>query len=604
MSKILKIVVLLTLVTSSLFAFETKVKTEIDKDHILPKEEVHVTIKVLAKRDANITFTHMEDLSGEKIVKRDGDKVFDTLADNNGKLVDIVTRTIVYTIKPEKDITIPSFLVKVNNKEYKTRKKKILIIKEAVSKEKSSKKEPKKEEKKSDTKEKKVENKEKKTTDKKSEKKAEKKADVKKDSNISKKTEKKAEEVVKEVEKKKPKPIKSTLKIEVSKKSVIVGEPLYVKVILQTSMNNISGNDSKIDRPNFKNFHVIKEQKGIRNDAEGNVEFSSKYYVVPTKEGNYTINTMAKLNDEIVPATGSLFGFFGNQNLNLHSNKVVIEVKPKPKGIDIVGDSYKMSYSVNKTKAAPDSEIVYKLDIEGYGDLSLLKEIKLNIPEASKIFDKDAKVKHKIKSGRVYSYYHKEFVIISDTSFTIPSTNLKAYSTRNKKPYSISVKPISITIISNKVANSAPVVKQNIIKPPKQNANAKVANVKNSNQNQRGVSSEDLLLDIEYYKKKIDELNSPYKKILIYILGLISGVLAAIFLPRLINLIKVKDEKSELYGSYHEALNILYPHTTKSTEIEEMVKELYEVTNGNKEIVIDNKKLDKLVKKVLKSKKL
>jgi len=48
--------------------------------------------------------------------------------------------------------------------------------------------------------------------------------------------------------------------------------------------------------------------------------------------------------------------------------------------------------------------------------------------------------------------------------------------------------------------------------------------------------------------------------------------------------------------SFEEALKILYPHINESPEIENMVRKLYEIKEGNM-VEIDRKALDKLVAK-------
>jgi len=44
-----------------------------------------------------------------------------------------------------------------------------------------------------------------------------------------------------------------------------------------------------------------------------------------------------------------------------------------------------------------------------------------------------------------------------------------------------------------------------------------------------------------------------------------------------------------------EALKILYPHTAKSAEVEEMVRKLYAKSSGDKTIQIDQKALKRLL---------
>ena len=49
--------------------------------------------------------------------------------------------------------------------------------------------------------------------------------------------------------------------------------------------------------------------------------------------------------------------------------------------------------------------------------------------------------------------------------------------------------------------------------------------------------------------------------------------------------------------SYDESLKVLYAHIGEDKEIEEMVRKLYAVKNGDKSVKIDNKKLKEMVKR-------
>jgi len=528
----LKIILLVILFTKSILAIEPIFTAEVDKSSIYSAESVDITLDLIANKDANITFTHMEDINGVEIIKRKSLISHDTVA-NGDKTEDIVEKKIIYTIKPKKNLKIEPFKVKVNNKIYKSNSLKISIIKDEK----------------------------------------------------------------KPIVTKKAKAKKIIFKLITNKLNIYEGEPFIVTVILKEPVE-LASPDIKISEPKFKDCKVVKLHTLPPNNHESEyITIIENYLVTPKKSGLLNISPItAEINMQITPQVESMFGFFGAQSQvkRVKSNALKISILPKPKNVDIIGD-YTIKYNINKTKTSANKQIVYSYEISGYGDLSTFKtqDIKIN---GVTIYPKDAKIKTVIKDQKVVSVYKKEYVLISDQDFTIPSIQINAFSPIKKKLYNLSVKPIHITIISKKAINTI-LNNKDLSTNSINTSNLAKKNIHNTQKNKE--NSTEIVLDTKYYQKRIQELSNPLNSILTFILGVLTGVILTIYLPKLLQLIKVKDEKSQLYGSYHEALNILYPHITKSEDIEEMVKELYEVTNGNKEIKIDNKKLDKMVKDVL-----
>jgi len=113
---------------------------------------------------------------------------------------------------------------------------------------------------------------------------------------------------------------------------------------------------------------------------------------------------------------------------------------------------------------------------------------------------------------------------------------------------------------------------------------------------------EDILIDKNYYKKRYSKNIDIWYLVVIFVSGILVGIFAILLLPKYIRRRLQGSGENKLYGSYQEALNILYPHIDQDKKIEEMVKLLYEVVNGNKEVKIDEKALRKMVKRVKKNK--
>ncbi len=373
--------------------------------------------------------------------------------------------------------------------------------------------------------------------------------------------------------------IKKMIKITLqsNKKEVAQFEPLIVtaKIIepLDAPISNIEYKD-----PLFRGFELIKRVEKNSNTKTSLIRIV-KYILLAKKSGVFTIEP-ARLHFtlNIAPAMVASFGFFNSsmQMERVESNALKIKVDKVPKNVDIIGN-YKIETKINKKIVYAGAQIVYYVTIKGEGNLDELELPKLEIDNVT-VFQDPPVIRKELIRDKFLTIYKQKYVFIAQNSFTIPSIKIKAYSPKLKKTYILSTKPIDILVNTSKAASQ---VKESRLKAHKSEETA-------------------LLLDTNYYKKKLREANDKTSLFIAFIAGALLGALSVIFIPKLITFIRYRNEKTPLYNSYEEALHILYPHTTKSKEYEEMVAMLYEVINGNNEIKINNKKLNRLIRAVKK----
>ena len=393
-------------------------------------------------------------------------------------------------------------------------------------------------------------------------------------------------------------------KMSSSKKAVVVGEPFIVSVELIEPID-VSSADLRYTPPTFKGFKATSLGDGEIIEKGNSVVRSLKYLVTAKKSGKFTISpAKAKIGIQMTPQAQSPFGFFGAdiQWKKISSNSLTIQVYKKPNGVEVVGD-YKIKASVDKSSVKASKPVTYTLIIEGKGNLDDFEDVEIDIPNVTK-YSKDSSIEHRFEDGVVYSTYKKEYVFISKSSYTIPKVTIKAYSPNKHRVYSISSEAIKVTIRKTKTIASL-LSGSSESSEDKRNKKELTPAIESSNikLNEQTNKIENILLDKDYYKRKYSKDISGTQNIVIALLvGLIFGVLGGMFIPRFI---QSKREKrgNKLYGSYKEAMHILYPHIDKDKKIEEMVKFLYEVTNGNKEVVINDKVLNKMVKSVIKKSK-
>ncbi len=368
----------------------------------------------------------------------------------------------------------------------------------------------------------------------------------------------------------------------INKKETFIGDQFIITYQL-IRPRNLTLSHSEFKIPNFINFNAYQLHEPrtiIKNDR---VITIYQYILVPKKAGNLTILPASfKYSLNLIPQVQNSFDIFSQgrnfpiQVKELVSNSLQVHVKAIPANVDAIG-LYKMSIKLNKFSVEANKPLEFTLEIVGEGDLHLLQLPNMQIDGVT-LFPKKPIIKEEFRNNKLFTILIQKYVYIASEDYTLPPISLKIFNPYEKKIYFLKSQAIKIKVTKalslNSILHQTPKEKQ---------------------------KEEKILFDMNYYKKELQNCNNNFLQFLLtYILGVITGVLGTIYLPILIELIKNRGKTQNIFQNYEEAFNILYPHTTESAEIEEMVKRLYEVINGNNEIQIDNKALNKMIKKVLK----
>jgi len=556
MNNLLKYLIVLTTFAASLLALETKVLIIAKKTDFNLGDSVTFALTAIAKKDSKVVFPKIDKIDEFKIIKKA------SIVKNKD---DFKVQTIFYTIKPTKSFTLNPISVKIDNKEYKTKK---IFFKVNNTKNEA--------------------------------------AQIKKDKNSSLKDSIDNKKIEKNLQNNQKRQIKKKnrsnfiFKMETNKRKVFKGEPFILTITLVEPLD-IEIADLEYNPPISKNFKFINLGGGKTYEKQDKLIRVIKYAVIAKKSGKLKIEpATARLGVQLAPQVMA-FGMFGPEIhwKNLKTNSLVIDVKDIPQNAQLIGD-YKISAKVNSNKVKENKPINYKLIIEGEGLLDNIKDYKFSIKDVTVYDDKTAIIKHEFKNGKIFSRYEKEYTFVARKDFDIPKVVLKAFNPKTKNIYNLALDNLHIKVKKNRTIASILSNKQtqdysgveNIIEETTIKAIRKSQNVNE----EAKAKVEDIIFDKEYYKRLYSKKEPKANPILTFILGLIIGILGTFYIPKFFLLIKNRN-KQKPYGSYEEALNILYPHITDSDDIEEMVKMLYEVINGNKDIKINESKLEKMVKK-------
>lgn len=380
------------------------------------------------------------------------------------------------------------------------------------------------------------------------------------------------------------------LKMKSDKKSVYMGEPFVITVdAIETSGSNIVQLEYR--PPEFNDFFAkpIGSEKRYRT---GNaIVHELKYLLVPQKSGKLTISPSrirVGVKDESAP--GDPFGMFGVplRWSSVRSNIITVDVKRTPEKVDLVG-KYTISSKIDHAKVKANMPVNYTLTISGEGNLEDMDDPVFDIDGVT-VYSDDAVVKSNFKNGKMHSVYTKKYVFISDTGFTIPSLVLKEFDYNDGKIRELSTKAYPIAVTggnSKKMTSNKTAAKKSALRTTQ----------KSRQTPRRSVSKgKDILLDTSYYAKK--EYRQKIDRFMWYIpLAFFGGVILSFLLMRYFPLFK--NGGGRLLGmnrtyKIDEALKILYPHMSEDSEVEDMVRQLYEIQNGNKAVTLDKKKMNRL----------
>ena len=366
---------------------------------------------------------------------------------------------------------------------------------------------------------------------------------------------------------------KFTLQMRSNRKEVFIGEPFLVSIEFN-QLKSVDLMDFRSQKPNF-NGCISKEIKG--EDTLQNSKYiihRFNYILTPTIEQNLTIEPILAKVAERSRERDNFFGsiFDKPKWSQIISNSLNIKIKPSPSQSDLIGD-FKLTQKIDNRSVKANKPVNLTISILGEGNLEDFDALNYEIDGVT-IYSDDAKITTQIKGDKLISNYTKKFVFISDNNFTIPNKSFSAFNFNTNKMYDINIDGYDIDVQGVSIAKNKVLVHKNNIT----SSNSTAPTIKASTTN-----------------KNIDNEENP--RIWMLLLSFVAGIIVTLITLKF-KQIKEFRFKSNPY-KHSEALKILYPHINTNKDIENMVRDLYEKENGNKDIKIDKKRLKELLKKYI-----
>ncbi|MDD2450879.1 BatD family protein [Sulfurovum sp.] len=353
------------------------------------------------------------------------------------------------------------------------------------------------------------------------------------------------------------------------KKEVLEGESFILSLYVSISDRIQGAKLSDFADPEMKDFYSkpLGEPKQYRQN--GNIVVEKQYLLTAKREGNFTIGAATAKLGKADLSRRDFFGRYATRWHDISSNDLMIKVKPQPQKSDLIGE-FTLDAKIDTAETEVNKPVNLTIRIEGKGNLEDFEFPPYEI-EGVTIFSDDARAESRVENGELYSSYTKNFALISDRNFTVPARSFTVYNPKTSRLETLEVASYTIRVKGDSSALVATV--------PKGTSPSKVE----SNDDKTTPSAQ---------TEKAQETHPVTWWMLA--LAFAAGM-AVMYL--LLKWSARRGDKQKIYGN-DEALGLLYPHINEGPEIEEMVRKLYAIKNGDKSITIDKKVLKRLMEKV------
>jgi len=231
------------------------------------------------------------------------------------------------------------------------------------------------------------------------------------------------------------------LQMQVSKVKAYIGERLILKVIL--SYKDLE--DYNMFTPKFPGFSIEELDEKSFKTASGEYVYETRYTLIPLKEGSFSL-LGAKAEVEVLKKA------YTNKNnrskytnkFYIYSNALRVDVLPLPENISVVG-SYTIKSIVPNRKVKLGQALKLSLVIVGEGNINNIDAFTFEVPNAT-VYEKGVKQEKRAN----LDYFSKDFEIISQENFLVPSLSLSYYDTISKRINKLHTPSYFIEVIGSK----------------------------------------------------------------------------------------------------------------------------------------------------------
>ncbi len=351
-----------------------------------------------------------------------------------------------------------------------------------------------------------------------------------------------------------------SLDVKIAKSSFYLGESVLFRVYFK-QRTNVDVMQLKYQPPAFKDFFSKQIGKGETYKKGVYTIQELKYLLIAKKAGELQIEpATAKVAQRTRELQSGGWYIDVPKWTQISSPSLVVNVKAPTEAHDIVGD-YRLTQKIDKTKVKANKPVHLTIELLGEGTLDDYEGVEFKIPNVT-IYSDKPKLESRLVGDTLHSHYSKSFVFIAEHDFTIPSKTIRAYNYKTGEIKLLKTKAYSIEVEGAKLAQ-----------------NGSMVHTKNP---------------LDFSANEFSN-QSRLPSLLALFLAFVLGIVVTYFFKYLSKINLWKPKGKSFRGD--EALKILYPKMSQSKEVEEMVRKLYAIKNGNQKIEIDKQQLKELVER-------
>lgn len=235
---------------------------------------------------------------------------------------------------------------------------------------------------------------------------------------------------------------KSEVKLQLSKQTVYIGEPLLATIIHSYK------EEDKVLRKEFEQFiskdFWLQKIHEVKVEKENDTTYERyEFVIVPQKYGTLSVEKQLLRVSHRDPKTNHV------KWEEFYTDEIFVEVLPLPLETSVVGN-FSLEARVDTNSIEQNKPINLTLTLKGYGNFEDIEPFNLNLPNQTQYSTKP-EIETSYKENQNYGKFVQRISIIGDDNYTIPEISLSYFNTKTKALTVIKTEPIKI-----KVTNKTP----------------------------------------------------------------------------------------------------------------------------------------------------
>ena len=222
-----------------------------------------------------------------------------------------------------------------------------------------------------------------------------------------------------------------TFTMNCDKTELMVGEKASVTLTLHYT--NLE--DYRIEEPRFEDFQTTLLEDTETKENNSTWLVTQRYALTPQKAGTFTLTSPTAHVESIAPEYQERY----NRNkylvkTDIQAKPCTLHIAPLPQGLKVTG-VYTLTTEVDKQKVKAGEPVHFTVRLQGEGNIADLSFFTLHIP-------------HTTVYETATSTNKKEFDIVSEGNYTIPTLSLQYYNQSTQNAELLSSQAFTVEVLT------------------------------------------------------------------------------------------------------------------------------------------------------------